>query len=97
MFDAFATADLVAADLVADPPTAEAGPLSVSDLERYDSSTTTTATGTGQSEKEKNRARRIVNWQDWERLDQEERSRGKARGKLREKMTDVGEMLNWLG
>lgn len=38
-------------------------------------------------------SKKIVSWEDWEKIDNEERERGRQRGKVREKMTDVGEML----
>lgn len=41
-------------------------------------------------------SRRVVSWEDWEKLDAEERRRGQERGKVREKMTDVAEMLRIL-
>jgi adrenodoxin-NADP+ reductase len=73
MFDAFATADLVAADLSSLPPSHEARPdLPIEEL-RGD--------------------RQIVRWEDWEKLDAVERARGRERGKLREKLIDVKEML----
>lgn len=39
---------------------------------------------------------RVVSWKDWQLIDQEERRRGAARGKEREKMTSVQEMLGML-
>ncbi|GAA5954324.1 hypothetical protein JCM21900_005025 [Sporobolomyces salmonicolor] len=40
--------------------------------------------------------RRVVSWEDWERIDRVERERGHDRGKLREKITSVDEMLEVL-
>lgn len=36
---------------------------------------------------------RPTNWQDWERIDQAEKERGKDKGKVREKFGDVEEMM----
>ena len=75
MYDAFATADLVASDLAA-LATSEARPeLPIEKLRG---------------------GRRVVSWEDWEKLDREERRRGAEKGKLREKMTEVKEMLEVL-
>ncbi|BGP36963.1 NADPH-adrenodoxin reductase [Rhodotorula kratochvilovae] len=41
-------------------------------------------------------AARVVSWEDWEALDRVERERGRELGKLREKITDVREMLDLL-
>lgn len=76
MFDAFATADLLAQDLSLSSPAA---------IERPDIDIQS-LTG----------SKRVVHWSDWERIDQEERKRGESRGKVREKMTDVGEILDFL-
>ncbi|GJN91786.1 hypothetical protein Rhopal_004809-T1 [Rhodotorula paludigena] len=76
MFDAFATADLVAADLAAQGGQEEArGDVPIEKL-RGD--------------------RRVVSWEDWEVLDRIERERGRVKGKLREKITSIEEMLNLL-
>jgi NADPH-dependent glutamate synthase beta subunit-like oxidoreductase len=37
---------------------------------------------------------RTTNYADWQRIDQEERRRGEALGKPREKITSIEEMLN---
>jgi hypothetical protein len=76
MFDAFATADLLAHDLSLSSPAA---------IERPDIDIQSLAG-----------SKRVVDWSDWERIDQEERKRGESRGKVREKMTDVGEILDFL-
>ena len=75
MYDAFATADLIAADLAASPLQAaeEKAMMDVSSL-----------------------GGRVVSWEEWERIDREERRRGESRGKVREKMTSVQEMLAFL-
>lgn len=39
---------------------------------------------------------RSVSWQDWEKIDAEERRRGQAKGKVREKFRSTGEMLQVL-
>lgn len=39
---------------------------------------------------------RVVSWSDWRRIDDEERAEGAKKGKLREKMTSVREMLDFL-
>lgn len=39
---------------------------------------------------------RVVQWNDWQRIDQAERSRGQAKGKEREKFTTTTEMLDIL-
>ncbi|EMC96841.1 hypothetical protein BAUCODRAFT_148388 [Baudoinia panamericana UAMH 10762] len=39
---------------------------------------------------------RSVSWADWEKIDAEERRRGEAKGKVREKITRVNEMLRVL-
>jgi adrenodoxin-NADP+ reductase len=39
---------------------------------------------------------RPLSWDDWKRIDEEERARGKAKGKEREKFTSVDEMLKAL-
>lgn len=36
---------------------------------------------------------RVVSWRDWEAIDAEERRRGQGRGKEREKITRIGEMM----
>ncbi|KAK4058190.1 NADPH-adrenodoxin reductase [Microbotryomycetes sp. JL221] len=46
--------------------------------------------------KEITKNKQIVNWKDWQRIDQEEKRRGQIKNKLREKMTDVGDMLKFL-
>lgn len=75
MFDAFSTADLVAADLLSLPSSpAKAEPPLV----------------------ELAGGRRVVSWSDWERIDREERRRGKELGKVREKITRVEELLRFL-
>jgi adrenodoxin-NADP+ reductase len=75
MFDAFATADLLAADLFSSSPSEARPELPIEQL------------GGG---------RQVVSWEDWEKLDREERRRGEGKGKLREKMTGVKEMLEVL-
>jgi adrenodoxin-NADP+ reductase len=75
MFDAFATADLVASDLSSHPPTSAAPPLPIEALRG---------------------SKQVVSWEDWERIDNEERKRGRASGKVREKMTDVAQMFAFL-
>ncbi|GAA6052324.1 hypothetical protein JCM3770_007252 [Rhodotorula araucariae] len=75
MFDAFAAADTVAADLAAARGDDGDGGRPELPLERLRG------------------AKRVVGWEDWEALDRVERERGTALGKLREKITDVGEML----
>lgn len=76
MFDAFATADLLAHDLASSTP-------STVDRPELDWDALVGS-------------KRIVEWRDWERIDQEERQRGERIGKIREKMTDVKEILNFL-
>ncbi|GAA6035352.1 hypothetical protein JCM8097_008828 [Rhodosporidiobolus ruineniae] len=39
---------------------------------------------------------RTVSWEDWERIDRVEKERGREKGKLREKITSVKEMLELL-
>ena len=39
---------------------------------------------------------KVVSWSDWETIDREERLRGQRKNKLREKFTDVGDMLRLL-
>lgn len=78
MFNAFATADLIASDLA--------------------SSTTTTSTEAGEGDIDSmiesyRGDKKFVNWEEWERIDRVEKERGKAKGKLREKITSVEEML----
>lgn len=75
MYDAFATADLVASDLSAVASSEKRPELPIEQL-RGD--------------------RQVVSWEDWEKLDREERRRGAEKGKLREKMTEVKEMLEVL-
>ncbi len=41
--------------------------------------------------------RQVVDWEGWGRRDAEERARGERRGKRREKITDVAEMLEVAG
>lgn len=73
MYDAFATADLIATDLSLTAPRTEPLPdLPIEELRG---------------------GRPVVSWEAWERLDHEERRRGEALGKVREKMTSVEEML----
>ncbi|GAA5882398.1 hypothetical protein JCM3774_004297 [Rhodotorula dairenensis] len=78
MFDAFATADVIAADLAALPDGKEKRSSAGTEflIERYRG------------------GKQVVRWEDWERIDRVERERGKASGKLREKITSVEEMLN---
>lgn len=47
----------------------------------------------GVREEAEERALRTVSWQDWKKIDAEEKQRGKANGKEREKFTSVDEML----
>lgn len=75
MFDAFATADLLAADLSSSSPSEARPELPIEQLRG---------------------GRQVVSWEDWEKLDREERRRGQEKGKLREKMTEVREMLEVL-
>ncbi|KAK6391783.1 hypothetical protein LTR65_004277 [Meristemomyces frigidus] len=44
----------------------------------------------------KRRSLRVVSWQDWEKIDALERARGKEKGKEREKIRSVAEMLEVL-
>jgi len=37
--------------------------------------------------------KKVVSWKEWERIDRVERERGREKGKLREKITSVEEML----
>lgn len=83
MYDAYATADRIAEDLVAQVPPAAARrplPLPLPPIEDL-----AAAAGT-----------RVVSWTDWERIDREERRRGAALGKVREKMGSVREMLDFV-
>ena len=80
MFNAFSTADLIAADLAAATTTttraAKASRRDVDDLiETYRGD------------------KRVVDWSAWEQIDRVEKERGRAKGKLREKITSVEEML----
>ncbi|GAA6022895.1 hypothetical protein JCM10207_006854 [Rhodosporidiobolus poonsookiae] len=77
MFDAFAAADVVAADLPAllSSTAGERPPLPLEQLQA---------------------SARVVSWEDWERIDRVEKERGREKGKLREKMTSVREMLEVL-
>lgn len=79
MFDAFASADVLAGDLVA-AGGGEAGEKPLLDPRRLEEG-----------------GRKVVRWEDWERIDQVERERGKELGKLREKVTSVEAMLDLLG
>lgn len=78
MFDAFATADVIAADLSALPDGKEKRNSAGDEflIERWRG------------------GKRVVSWEDWERIDRVERERGKEMGKLREKITSVEEMLD---
>lgn len=78
MFDAFATADVIAADLAALPDGKEKRNSAGDEflIERWRG------------------GKRVVSWEDWERIDRVERERGKEMGKLREKITSVEEMLD---
>ncbi|BGP04979.1 NADPH-adrenodoxin reductase [Rhodotorula toruloides] len=76
MFDAFATADLVAADL------AQAGQVEEKPEFRID---------------EYSGGKKVVSWEDWEVIDRIERERGREKGKLREKVVSVEEMLEVVG
>lgn len=78
MFDAFATADVIAADLAALPDGREKRNAAGEEflIERWRG------------------GKRVVSWEDWERIDRVERERGKEMGKLREKITNVEEMLD---
>ncbi|KAK4703155.1 ferredoxin/flavodoxin---NADP+ reductase, partial [Phenoliferia sp. Uapishka_3] len=76
MYDAFATADLLASDL--------ASPTSVPAMK--DDFSIEALRGDS----------KVVTWQDWENIDREERRRGEEKGKVREKMQSVEEMLSWV-
>lgn len=80
MFDAFATADTIAEDLSALPPGGE---------KRF-------SAGEELLLERWRGGKRVVSWEDWERIDRVERERGREKGKLREKMTSVEEMLEVL-
>ena len=41
--------------------------------------------------------KRIVTWEHWKRIDQAEQNAGKAKGKPREKLTEIEEMLQIAG
>lgn len=79
MYDAFATADLVASDLSSQVSllgTREKEELSPLPIEQLRG------------------GKQIVSWKDWEKLDRVERERGEKKGKEREKVTKVEEMLD---
>lgn len=80
MFDAFATADTIASDLAAIPDGKE---------KRF-------SAGEEFLIQRWRGGKRVVSWEDWERIDRVERERGKAKGKLREKITSVEAMLDVL-
>ncbi|GAA6013560.1 hypothetical protein JCM11491_002707 [Sporobolomyces phaffii] len=82
MFNAFATADLIASDLASSSSSSSAGPPRRRRREDVD---TMLERARG--------SKQVVTWAAWERIDQLERERGRARGKVREKMTTVEEML----
>ena len=48
------------------------------------------------AEEMRKRGIRYVSWSDWQRIDEEERRRGREKGKEREKVRSVGEMLKIL-
>ncbi|BGP21850.1 NADPH-adrenodoxin reductase Arh1 [Rhodotorula toruloides] len=75
MFDAFATADLVAQDL-AQATTKEKPEFRIDEYSG---------------------GKKVVSWEDWEVIDRIERERGREKGKLREKMVSVEEMLEVVG
>lgn len=69
---------------------------STADLVASDLALTSTKSRTDFRIEELAGGRRTVGWKDWERIDEEERRRGKVLGKVREKMTTVEEMLEFL-
>lgn len=83
MFNAFQTADLVAFDLSSSSTSSFEAKPSVLPIEVL-----TGAVG--------NVNKRVVAWNDWERIDSEERRRGKQNGKVREKFTKLEEIFEVL-
>lgn len=77
MFDAFATADLVAQDLAQAGQAAEEKP--EFRIDKFSG------------------GKKVVSWEDWEVIDRIERERGREKGKLREKIVSVEEMLELVG
>ena len=86
MTDAFSTADTIAADL-AGHHDSEGKPL-------LNSPGQGTGLGwEGVREEAEKRGLQTTNWKDWDRIDAVERERGKQKGKIRDKLGRVKEML----
>lgn len=98
MMDAFDTAETIAADWTKNQPF-----LNGKRKQRLDSGVDlggwtggAAAGGGGGGLKQlvqEQRGVQVVNWRRWKRIDEEERERGRRKGKAREKITDVAEML----
>jgi adrenodoxin-NADP+ reductase len=82
MADAFSTADVIAEDWLSHVPFIK-GSSGESQKHGWE----------GLKEEAKKRGLRRVTWQDWKKIDQAERSKGKAIGKEREKFTGISDML----
>jgi adrenodoxin-NADP+ reductase len=81
MFNAFSTADLVALDL-SSSSSSEAEVASEGDVANMIESF--------------RKDKKLVSWEEWEKIDKVEKERGREKGKLREKITSVEEMLSVL-
>jgi len=81
MFNAFSTADLVALDL-SSSSSSEAEVASEGDVANMIESF--------------RKDKKLVSWEEWEKIDKVEKERGRVKGKLREKITSVEEMLSVL-
>lgn len=87
MEDAFATADAIASDFAAGAPflsADEKGSVRAKDGWQ------------GVSQDAKAKGLRTVSWEDWKRIDQMEKKKGKETGKEREKFTSIENMLKAL-
>jgi len=88
MQDAFASADIIQHDWETNVPFLN------------DKSGDNTSTGLGWDgikEEVESKGVRPLSWADWKKIDEAERTRGKSRGKEREKFQSIDEMLSVLG
>ncbi|GAA5955324.1 hypothetical protein JCM3765_003282 [Sporobolomyces pararoseus] len=82
MFNAFSTADLIAQDLSTSPSSSSIVDTDAGDIDRAIESV--------------RGGKKLVSWEEWEKIDKVEKERGRSKGKLREKITSVEEMLKIL-
>lgn len=94
MYDAFSTAEVIASDVSSSSvPTSTSTSEGPSDQERPSASEMDDVL---ERELRGGGGGRVVRWEDWERIDEVERERGRQAGKEREKIVRVEEMLGVL-